>query len=59
VVKRESGKLIGLHLTSVNPAWWSSQPMLFDLDDAKKQFLHFYPVLIEPPFAINVKVIIE
>ena len=36
--------------------------MLFDLDDAKKQFLHFYPLLtfnIEPPFAINVKVIME
>ena len=34
--------------------------MLFDLDDAKKQFLHFYPLLtfnIEAPFAINVKVI--
>jgi hypothetical protein len=35
--------------------------MLFDLDDAKKQFLHFYPLLtfnIEAPFAIKVKVII-
>jgi uncharacterized protein YhhL (DUF1145 family) len=36
--------------------------MLFDLDDAKKQFLHFYPLLtvnIEAPFAANVKVFIE
>jgi ABC-type sulfate transport system substrate-binding protein len=35
--------------------------MLFDLDDAKKQFLHFYPLLtfnIEAPFAIKVKVIV-
>jgi len=34
--------------------------MLFDLDDAKQQFLHFYPLLtlnIEAPFASNVKVI--
>jgi hypothetical protein len=34
--------------------------MLFDLDDAKKQFLHFYPLLtfnIEAPFALKVKVI--
>jgi ABC-type sulfate transport system substrate-binding protein len=46
-------------LTSVNQRW-PSQPMLFDLDDAKKQFLHFYPLLtfnIEAPFAIKVKVI--
>jgi hypothetical protein len=36
------------------------QPMLFDLDDAKEQFLHFYPLLtlnIEAPFARNVKII--
>ena len=36
--------------------------MLFDLDDAKRQFLHFYPLLtvnIEAPFAANVKVFIE
>jgi hypothetical protein len=34
--------------------------MLFDLDDAKEQFLHFYPLLtlnIEAPFGRNVKVI--
>jgi hypothetical protein len=34
--------------------------MLFDLDDAKEQFLHSYPLLtmnIEAPFACNVKVI--
>jgi hypothetical protein len=34
--------------------------MLFDLDDAKEQFLHFYPLLtlnIEAPFARNVKII--
>jgi hypothetical protein len=43
-----------------NQTYWSPQPMLFDLDDAKKQFLHFYPLLtlnIEAPFAGNVKVI--
>jgi len=36
------------------------QPMLFDLDDAKEQFLHFYPLLtlnIEAPFGRNVKII--
>jgi hypothetical protein len=34
--------------------------MLFDLDDAKEQFLHFYPLLtlnIEAPFDRNVKII--
>jgi hypothetical protein len=34
--------------------------MLFDLDEAKEQFLHSYPLLtlnIEAPFARNVKVI--
>lgn len=41
---------------------WSSQPMLLDLDDAKEQFLHSYPLLtvnIEAPFAGNVKVIMR
>jgi len=36
--------------------------LLFDLDDAKKQFLHFYPVLtviIEAFFASNVKIILQ
>jgi hypothetical protein len=36
--------------------------MLFDLDVAKEQFLHFYPLLtvnIEAPFAGNVKVIMR
>jgi hypothetical protein len=36
--------------------------MLFDLDDAKKQFVHSYPLLtvnIEAPFAANVKIIIR
>ena len=36
------------------------QPMLFDLDAAKEQFLHSYPLFtpdIEAPFARNVKVI--
>ena len=48
--------------TSVNPTCWSSQPMLFDLDEAKEQFLHSYPLLtvnIEAPFARNVKVIMR
>ena len=34
--------------------------MLFDLDDAKKQFLHSYPLFtpdIEAPFALKVKII--
>ena len=59
-VKRELGKVNGLQSTSVNPTCWSSQPMLFDLDEAKEQFLHSYPLLtpnIEAPFARNVKVI--
>jgi hypothetical protein len=59
-VKREPGKVNGLQSTSVNPTCWSSQPMLFDLDEAKEQFLHSYPLLtlnIEAPFARNVKVI--
>jgi transcriptional antiterminator RfaH len=37
------------------------QPLILDLDDAKEQFLHSYPLLtvdIEAPFAGNVKVII-
>jgi hypothetical protein len=36
--------------------------MLFDLDEAKEQFLHSYPLLtlnIEAPFARNVKVIMR
>jgi hypothetical protein len=36
--------------------------MLFDLDEAKEQFLHSYPLFtlsIEAPFARNVKVIME
>jgi hypothetical protein len=59
-VKREPGKVNGLQSTSVNPTCWSSQPMLFNLDEAKEQFLHSYPLLtlnIEAPFARNVKVI--
>ena len=39
-----------------------SQPMLFDLDDAKKQFLHSCPLLtvnIEAPFVANVKIILR
>jgi hypothetical protein len=59
-IKRDSGKVNGLHSTSVQTTYWSPQPMLFDLDDAKQQFLHFYPLLtlnIEAPFAGNVKVI--
>jgi hypothetical protein len=59
-IKRDSGKVNGLHSTSVQTTYWSPQPMLFDLDDAKQQFLHFYPLLtlnIEAPFASNVKVI--
>ena len=34
--------------------------MLFDLDEAKEQFLHSYPLLtvdIEAPFGRNVKII--
>jgi hypothetical protein len=61
-VKRESGNVNGLHSTSANPRSWSSQPMLLDLDDAKEQFLHSYPLLtvnIEAPFAGNVKVIMR
>ncbi len=61
-VKRDPGKVNGLHSTSVSPTCWSSQPMLFDLDVAKEQFLHFYPLLtvnIEAPFAGNVKVIMR
>lgn len=59
-VKRESGKFGGLHSTSL--AHPVCQPMLFDLDDAKKHFLHFYPaftVIIEAPFALNVKIILD
>ena len=61
-VKRELGNVSGLHSTSVNPTFWSSQPMLLDLDDAKEQFLHSYPLFtlsIEAPFARNVKVIMR
>ena len=59
-VKREPGKVNGLHSTSVNPTCWSSHATLLDLDAAKEQFLHFYPLLtldIEPPFVRNVKII--
>ena len=61
-VKRDPGKVNGLHPTSVNLTCWSSQPMLFDLDDAKEQFLHSYSLLtlnIEAPFARNVKIIMR
>ena len=59
-VKREPGNVNGLHSTSVMQR--SGLSPFLDLDDAKEQFLHSYPLLtpnIEAPFPRNVKVIMR